>query len=287
MKFFLKFFLFFLLSSSVALAQNIASINPIYQILLAISGDKDNSILLIPPKNSEHFFQLKKNDITTFAKANLIFYADDSFEKEFPKLINNFRLEKKSFQLSRINGIRLLQRKENSKKLDSHLWLNPQNGIKIAEFMTEKLCQSDQKNCENFRKNLTKFRREIFETEKKIRTQLEKIDLKKAVFYHDGYQYFEDYFGVKPAKVMTSDHSQDLDIKNMREFTKLVKDGGVKCVFGEAYDEKNSALKLAQNYKIRFMILDLIGSKENFSEIKNGYAVLLLNIASDIKACLS
>lgn len=287
MKIFPKFFLLFLLSCSAANAHNVVSINPLYQILLAITEDKDNSILIINPNFSEHNYQLKKKDIESFSKADLIFYADDSLEKNFPKLIKNFKAEKKSHELSKVAGIKLLQRRENSKKLDPHFWLNPQNGVIIAEFMTQKICESDVENCKKYQKNLAKFKKDTAKTEKTIRAQLAKMPQSNYAFYHDGYQYFEDYFGIKPIKVMTADHARELSLKDVREFDALAKAGKVKCVFGEALDEKNSALRLAQKYKIKFMILDLIGSKENFSKEKNGYLALLLNMTSDMNACLN
>ncbi|OFW80720.1 MAG: hypothetical protein A2887_05870 [Alphaproteobacteria bacterium RIFCSPLOWO2_01_FULL_40_26] len=277
--------LFFLFIFNHANAANIASINPIYQILLAISADKNNSILIISPNVSEHNYQLKKNDITAFAKADLVFYVDDSLEKNFPKLIKNLHLEKKSYALSQISGIKLLPRRQNSKQLDSHLWLNPQNGIKIAEFMTARLCENDQKNCQKFRNNFEKFKKEIAKTETIIAEKLAKINVSQAVFYHDGYQYFEDYFDIKPAKIMTNDHTKELAIKDLREFADMAEAGKIKCIFGETLDEKNSALKLAQNYHLKFMILDLIGSKENFGEETNGYAALLMNMVLDLEAC--
>ena len=285
MKIFLKFFLLLLISANSASAQNIASINPIYQILLAITEDKNNSILIINPGNSEHNYSLKKNDIAAFNKANLIFYVDDSLENKFPKIIKNLSLQKKSYQLSKINSIKLLQRRNNHKKLDPHIWLNLKNGIKIAQFMTQKLCESDQKNCKKYQRNFEKFERDAFQTDKVIRAQLTKMSDSGYVFYHDGYQYFEDYFGVKPLKIMSYDNAPELSLKDMREFANLVKTRKVKCVFGEVVDEKNSAMKLAQNYKIKFMILDLIGSKENFSKERNGYLALLLNMVSDMGVC--
>jgi len=290
MRIFLFFFLLLQISISNAFAHNadsvkpliITSINPLYQILLAITEDKNNSILVINPGVSEHNYQLKKKDIKYFSKADLVFYIDDALETNFPKLIKNNAAENKSYQLSKINGLKLLQKRDGSKKLDVHLWLNPQNAVKIAEFMTQKICEIDQKNSVKYRKNLEKFKQEIVSDEKLIRFQAAKINEKKYIIYHDGYQYFEDYFALKPLKIMSYDHNRELSIKDARELDLMTKSNDVKCMFSEVSDEKNSALKLAQNYKIKFMTLDLIGRKENFS-----YSVLLLKIADDMRECLA
>jgi zinc transport system substrate-binding protein len=295
MKLFLNFFLLSWILANSGFAQEvnskkptiIASINPIYQILLAITEDKNNSILIINPSLSEHNYQLKKSDVKFFSKADLIFYIDGNLETGFSKLIKNFAAEKKSYKLSQVADIKLLQRRDNPKKLDLHIWLNPQNAIKIAEFMTQKICEIDQENSKKYQQNLEKFKNEIVETEKLIHSQLASIKDRGFVFYHDGYQYFEDYFSIKPLQIMAYDRNRDLSVKDMREFSGLVKSGKVKCIFGEPQDEKNSAMKLATNYKIKFAILDLLGLKENFGKKSSSYKALLLNISDDLVSCLN
>lgn len=274
-----KFFLLFLLTSGVASAQNppkiVVSINPIYQILLAITEDKNNSILTIDPKISEHDYQLKKSDAKAVFEADLIFYVDNDLEKNFAKLVR----DKKSYQISKISNIKLLQRRGNDKKLDPHLWLNPENAVKIAEFMTQKICEIDATNSKKYQQNLEKFKKEIAKTEKTIRQKFQKIATQNFVFYHDGYQYFENYFDLKPLKVITDGHDRDLTIASTRTFDKLAKSHQIKCLFGDLYDEKNSAQKLAANYQIKFATLDLMGGE-------GGYSELLLGIADEMSKCL-
>ncbi len=283
MKFF-NIFLLLLISASSAFANDkpqkkpliVASINPIYQIVLAITEDKNNSILIINPSISEHDYQLKKSDAEFAAQADLIFYIDDDLEKNFAKLVKG----KNVYKMSQINKIKLLQRRSDPKKIDLHLWLNPENGIKIAEFITQKICEIDAENSEKYQKNLEKLKKEILKTEKNIRKNLQPIQNSGFVFYHDGYQYFEDFFDIKPLKIISGNHDFELTIKDVRELDALAKTGQIKCIFGDVYDEKNSAKKLAQNYGVKFTKLDLIGEEDLF------YPVLLDRISIRILSCL-
>jgi len=283
MKFF-NIFLLLLISTSSAFGNDklqkkpliVASINPIYQIVLAITEDKNNSILIINPNISEHDYQLKKSDAEFVAKADLIFYIDDDLEKNFAKLVK----DKNSYKMSQINEIKLLQRRSDPKKTDLHLWLNPENGVKIAEFITQKICEIDASNAKKYQKNLEKFKKEILKTQKNIRKNLQPIQNSGFVFYHDGYQYFEDFFDLKPLKIISNNHDFELTIKDARQIDALAKTSQIKCIFGDVYDEKNSAKKLAQNYGIKFTTLDLIGKEDIF------YPVLLDRISIRIASCL-
>ena len=276
---FIKIFLLLLISAHAASAQNspviVSSINPIQQIVLAITQDKNNSILIISPTISEHDYQMKKSDAESIAKADLVFYVDENLERNFAKIAGR----KKSYQLSRVAGIKLLQKRNDAKKIDPHLWMNPQNAVKIAEFIAQKICEIDAANCPKYQQNLAKFQKEILRAEKIIAAQLSQIKNQNYVFYHDGYQYFEDYFGLKPLKIIAKDHDRELSVKDVREFDALAKNSGVKCLFGDVLDEKNSAKKLAENYKIKFVALDLIGGE-------GGYSELLGKMSNAISGCL-
>jgi zinc transport system substrate-binding protein len=286
----LLFILSIIASSSFAQESNpkkpliAASINPIYQILLAITKDKNNSILLIDSRLSEHDFQLKTSDVEAVNSADLVFYIDDSLEKNLAKLIKNNLLEKKSYELSKTNGIKLLQRRDNSGLIDPHIWLNPQNAIKIAEFMAEKISEIDEENREKYQENLQKFIAETNKTETTIRRKLARIKGSHYVFYHDGYQYFEDYFSLKPQEIFLQGSDNDLSVQSARAFDSLARQRKIKCLFSDVADERSAAIKLAQNYKIKFAVLDLIGAK-NSAGFK-GYSKILLSIAETMDACL-
>ncbi|MBP7710676.1 MAG: zinc ABC transporter substrate-binding protein [Rickettsiales bacterium] len=277
---FLKFFILFVLSAKAALAQDnpiiVASINPIYQIVLAITGDKNNTILIINPSASDHDYQLKKSDAEKINKADLVFFVDENLEQNFAKIAKT----KNSYQLSQVPQIKLLQSRSENKKTDLHLWMNPQNGVKIAEFVTQKICEIDVAGCKKYQKNLEIFRSKIAKTEKKIRAEFSKIKNQNYVFYHDAYQYFEEYFALKPLQIISKNHESYLTVKNLRDFDSLVSSQKIKCLFGDVVDEKNSAQKLAQNYKIKFAKLDPIGGE-------GGYEKLLTNVSDVMIGCLT
>ena len=144
--------------------------------------------------------------------------------------------------------------------------------------MAKKVAEIDVKNSAQYYKNLEKFKKEVTATEKTIKSQLFKIKGSDYVFFHDGYQYFENYFGLTSLKIIASNHDQELGIKDLKEIDALAKQGSIKCIFGEKWDEKNTAQKLARNYKIKFIKLDLTGEK-------NGYPELLIKISESVSKC--
>lgn len=282
---FIRFFLLFLLFIKSALAQEkiakkpvvVTSINPIYQILLAITQDQKNSFVIINPNISEHDYQLKQSDIPTIMKADLVFYIDDNLEHSFAKVVKG---KKNSFQLSKINEIKLLSQKDNSKRTDLHLWLNPENGIKIAEFITQKLCEIDQIRCENYQKNLGNFKKETELETLFAKKDLSLIKSSNYAFYHDSYQYFEDYFSLQPTKIVAKRHDSELTVREARKFFEVSKKMTIKCLFSDFADSGNSSQKLALNYNMKFVELDFMG-------INQTYPKMISNMAKNITDCLA
>jgi ABC-type Zn uptake system ZnuABC Zn-binding protein ZnuA len=269
---------------------NIAvSINPLYQVVKAITKDKANNFLIYNKNYSEHNYQLKSDDVKAVENADLILMIDKNYETNLQKYLEQLVNSKKIVSLSQINQIKVLKLRKNSLKNDLHLWLNPQNIEIFAEELVENLCQLSIANCQFFRKNLSNFKKENNIAVQEISKQLASLKEKKFIFYRDCFQYFEEYFALKPALIVDDEHSKELKISRYREFNEVVNSQKISCLFGDANDENNSAQKLAKNHNLKFVKLDIIGlansdKKPQMSEI-NGYSKMLLNLANEIVNC--
>lgn len=269
---------------------NIAvSINPLYQVVQAITKDKANNFLIYNKNYSEHNYQLKSDDVKAVENADLILMIDKNYETNLQKYLEQLAISKKIISLSQINQIKVLKLRKNSLKNDLHLWLNPQNIEIFAEELVENLCQLSIANCQFFRKNLSNFKKENNIAVKEISKQLASLKDKKFIFYRDCFQYFEEYFALKPALIVDDEHSKELKISRYKQFNEVVNSQKISCLLGDANDENNSDQKLAKNYNLKFVKLDITGlansdKKPQMSEI-NGYSKMLLNLASEIVNC--
>ena len=269
---------------------NIAvSINPLYQVVQAITKDKANNFLIYNKNYSEHNYQLKSDDVKAVENADLILMIDKNYETNLQKYLEQLTNSKKIISLSQINKIKILKLRKNTSKNDLHLWLNPQNIEIFAEELVENLCQLSIANCQFFRKNLSNFKKENNIAVQEISKQLASLKDKKFIFYRDCFQYFEEYFSLKPALIVDDEHSKELKISRYKEFNEVVNSQKISCLLGDANDESNSDQKLAKNHHLKFGKLDIIGfansdKKLQVSEL-NGYSKMLLNIANEIVNC--
>jgi len=269
----------------------VSSINPLYQIISAITADKTANYLVFKSNFSEHNYQLKSDDVKVLKNADLIFMIDKNYEKNLYKLISNSHPKDKVLIASEIEKIKLLNLRNNPKYLDYHLWLNPQNAELIALKLKENLCEIDQKNCNFYHKNFRKFQQQNHQAILKINNKLDKIKSKNFIFYHDCYQYFEEYFKVSPKLIVDYDHAFDLKILKLKKLDYVIKNNKITCLLGDINDEKNSAQKIAKNYQINFTKVDIIGlnsvNKDDEKQTSfNGYSQILTAMVNNIENCL-
>jgi len=77
-----------------------------------------------------------------------------------------------------------------------HYWLDPENGLIIAENIVAALDQVDSDNAEHYRQGLERFRSEFEAAKKRWAARAAAVDGMKIVTYHDTWPYFSRAFGV-------------------------------------------------------------------------------------------
>lgn len=297
---FILFFLVFFLNTKLLIATennnnlkkiNIAvSINPLFQIVKAITADKTNNFLIFNDSFSEHNYQLTTLDVKALNSADLVLIIDKSFEKNLAKYLTSTTKKNEVIAVSEIEKMIILNEKNNPKKIDYHLWLEPKNAEIIGQFLTQKLCLVDSKNCDFYQKNLKSFKQQNKNFTTIINQKITKINDHKFIFYRDCYQYLQNAFGLSVPEIADNNHSQDIKFNKLKQIEKIINDRQINCLIGDYFDEKNSALKLASKHQINFAKVDIIGlanSNKNLSTTDNlnGYHQIIFNIIVEIEQC--
>lgn len=297
---FILFFLLFFLNCKLLIATennnitkkiNIAvSINPLFQIVEAITANKTDNFLIFNDNFSEHNYQLTASDVKALNRADLVFIIDKSLEKNLTKYLASKTNQTQLIAVSEIDKMIILKEHNNSQKIDYHLWLDPNNAQIIANFLTQKLCTIDAKNCEFYQRNLKLFKDQNKNLIKNIKKKITRINDQKFIFYRDCYRYLQNAFALTPIEIANNNHSQDLKITKLKKLEKIINEQKISCLIGDYFDEKNSAIKLAKKYQINFTKVDIIGlasSKKDLdsSQNLNGYHQIIYKIIEEIERC--
>ena len=172
----------------------------------------------------------------------------------------------------------------HEKEDDVHIWLSPDNAVKIIKKVNKELSLYFPENAVTYNKNTNQMIKKINELEVELKNELSGIKDKPYIVFHDAYQYCETSFDLNAAGSVALDG----DIASSPKQISLIKDKIVKykasCVFQEPQFDSKLVKIVAEGTNSQIGTLDPLGF--NIKSGENFYLQLLKNMAKSLKDCL-
>jgi zinc/manganese transport system substrate-binding protein len=206
-------------------------------IVREIGGDKVKVVSLTKGNQNPHYIDPKPSLILRVNKADVLINVGASLEVGWlPTLIENSRngviLTGASGRVDASARIRLLE--APTTRIDRsmgdvhpqgnpHYWLDPRNGVIIAEQIAERLETLDPDNATIYDQNLNRFRQDLEAKIENWETRMPPFRNQEIVTYHKQWEYLTDWLGlsivgyieVKPGIPPSPKHTAKL-IQQMR-----------------------------------------------------------------------
>jgi len=279
----------------------ISTIQPINSLVSAVIGNTGKSITIIPSEQSPHDFKLKPSDVKVLQNGNIIFYVSNHLESSITKVFKNLPKNIKLINLMEKSGVNHLAIRDNDawerhdhhghddhddheKEDDVHVWLSPDNAIKIVQKVNKVLSLYFPENSKIYNDNTTKFIDKIRNLKMELVKELSPIKNKPYIVFHDAYQYFEKTFELNAVGSVALEG----DIASSPKQISFIKDKIVKskalCVFQEPQFDSKLVKIVVEGTDAKIGTLDPLGV--NISENKDFYLQLITNMAKSLKECL-
>ena len=173
---------------------------------------------------------------------------------------------------------------DHEKEDDVHVWLSPDNAIKIVQKVNKVLSLYFPENSKIYNENTTKFIDKIRNLKMELIKELSPIKNKPYIVFHDAYQYFEKTFELNAVGSVALEG----DIASSPKQISIIKDKIVKskasCVFQEPQFDSKLVKIVVEGTDAKIGTLDPLGV--NISENKDFYLQLLTNMTKSLKECL-
>ena len=268
---------FLLLSCMATLSWSqslVVSTQPIYLIAKEITEGVEQPVLLLA-NQSGHDISLTPEHRKIIQDANLVLWLGQAHEAPLQKLLGQ---EVKAVSILNSGILSLLpMRSVRGQALpdtvDTHVWLDPNNVVRIGFFIAALRSQQMPENREAYWKNARKFAHEMLTT---AQTYQATGAAKPYWAYHDAYQYLERPLNLKFAGAMTDDPhvaptvAQIKYLNDSRPYQKM-------CLLAEGHASKNQYQKLNP---IVFTKVD--ESMNGVGDFITGWKTL----ASDVSKCV-
>ena len=173
---------------------------------------------------------------------------------------------------------------DHEKEDDVHVWLSPDNAIKIVQKVNKVLSLYFPENSKIYNDNTTKFIDKIRNLKMELVKELSPIKNKPYIVFHDAYQYFEKTFELNAVGSVALEG----DIASSPKQISIIKDKIVKskasCVFQEPQFDSKLVKIVVEGTDAKIGTIDPLGV--NVSENKDFYLQLLTNMTKSLKECL-
>ena len=173
---------------------------------------------------------------------------------------------------------------DHESKDDVHIWLSPDNAIKIVKKVNKELSLLYPDNASKYKENSNKIINEINNLKSKLIKDLAPIKDKPYVVFHDAYQYFEKTFDLNAVGSVALEGDIASSPKQISFIKDKIKKLNASCVFQEPQFDSKLVKIVVEGTNAQIGTLDPLGV--NISGKENFYIQLLKNMAKSLKECL-
>lgn len=272
----------------------LTSIKPLQLIAAAVQDGAGSPDVLLPPGASPHDYALRPSDVRRLREAALFYWVGPDLEVFLGRVLEG--REQPSVALQRLAGLHLRHfdgtpagdeehdAAHRPGSLDAHLWLAPDNARAIAARMAADLAAADPGNAARYRANLAAFEQRLAATDTRLKTRLAPLAAKPFFVFHEGFDYFEEAYGLRHAGVFAVSAEVQPGARHVAAMRERLKAAGPSCVFSEPPLRPRLAQTLSDGLPVRLAELDALGF--DLPAQAGSYEQLLERLGAGLAGCL-
>lgn len=301
--------------SASAEVKVVASIKPVHSLVAAVMEGVGEPGLIIEGAGSPHTYALRPSQAQMLEQANVVFWIGHELEAFLEKPLATVAANAKSIELIDAHDLVKLGFREGGAfekhdhgdeaghddhahdkteeagheghdhgEFDAHVWLDPVNAKAMVHEIEEALVEADPANAAKYEANAAAVTARLDALIAEVSSELEPVKGKGFIVFHDGYQYFENRFGITASGSITVSPEVMPGAERITEIRARVQELGAACVFAEPQFEPKLVSTVTEGTNARSGTLDPLGAGlEDGAEL---YFQLIRNMSTSIKTCL-
>lgn len=215
---------------SAQAATLLASTHPLYLIAKAVTEGIETPALLIPAEQDGHHLQLRPQDRQRIQQSDFVLWVGPSYESALTSLLKD---QPNAIALTDLTAFRRVslrdvQGRAIAGSTDPHLWLDPQNAVKIATVIATVRAIQFPAHAHQYRQNAQRFSQRM-----QLAVKQQQTKPQAYIAYHDAYQYLEQSLQLQLIGSLTADPELP-PTANQLQWLKQNRPAGTVCVISEA-----------------------------------------------------
>ena len=292
----------------------VTSIKPVHSLVSGVMQGVGSPTVIIEGAGSPHTYSLKPSQATQLQDADLVFWMGDELEPFLVDAAQNIARNAELVHLFDYHGLKKIKFREGGMfdehddhddhddhghdkhakddhddhghgEFDPHLWLDPINAKAVVHEIEEALVKADPKNAKKYEANAVRMAEKLDQLVTELRVQLQPVQGKGFIVFHDAYQYFEQRFGVAAIGSITVSPEVMPGAERVKDLRKKIRGLRATCVFSEPQFEPKLVRTLVDGTGAQTGVLDPLGS--SLTKGPDLYFELVREMARSLKECLS
>jgi zinc transport system substrate-binding protein len=280
----------------------VTSIAPIHSLTSGVMNGAGHPKLLLRSGASPHSSSLRPSDLKAIEQADLIVWVGPLMEQFLSKALRAAHSDSTTLTLVQIDGLTLHPVREgglwqvdthedhqhadhHDAATDPHIWLNPQNAIRITEAIRDQLIIIDPQRATLYRQNSENQIQQLQALDRQLQERLQPVQNIPYIVFHDAYQTFEEHYKLSPAGSVTIDPERRPGARRLHEIRNYLLKSRAVCLFSEPQFEPRYIKPLTEGTTLRIGSLDPLGS--SLIPGQGLYFELIQQLADSLLYCLS
>ncbi|MAK00816.1 MAG: zinc ABC transporter substrate-binding protein [Rhodospirillaceae bacterium] len=283
----------------------VVTIKPLHSLVTGVVGNTAKTHLMVSGNQSPHGFKFKPSQVKLLNNSAVVFYIGDTFETFMEKAFDNIPSNVVKVPVAEKARLKLLPYREggaweedkheghdhgheghhDESDGDMHVWLDPDNAIKMIKAITRELSKVYPENRDIYKANARSYVQKIIALDSELSAALSNSKEFPFIVFHDAYQYFEKHYGLNGVGSITFDPHDFPSPKRLKEIRGKLNEMSAACVFSEPQFSDRLVRTVIKGTSAKTALIDPLGS--NIKAGPNLYFELLSEMAGSFKRCFN
>ena len=283
----------------------VVTVKPLHSLVTGVVGNTARTHLIVDGNQSPHGFKFKPSQIKLLNNAAVVFYIGDTFETFVEKAFNAIPSNVVKVPVAEKARLKLLPYREGGAWEedkheghdhgheghhdegggDMHVWLDPDNAIKMIKAITRQLSKIYPENRDTYKANARSYVQKITALDSELSATLSNSKESPFIVFHDAYQYFEKHYGLNGVGSITFDPHDFPSPKRLKEIRGKLNEMSAACVFSEPQFSDRLVRTVIKGTSAKTALIDPLGA--NIKDGPNLYFELLSGMAASFKRCFN
>ncbi len=248
----------------------ITSFYPLYEIVKKIGGEKVTIRNIVPAGAEPHEYEPTPKDIVALNEADLVVVNGLGLEPWAKKALTELPREVKILNLSEALNA----------SSDPHIWLDPVNYSKEAQFVAQKLSEIEPAEANIFQENAQKYIKELQELDQTFKSGLNACGTNNFVTNHAAFGYLAKRYNLNMIAISGLSPEAEPSPKEMAELSETIRQKKIKFILTESLVSPKIADTLANETGAQTLILNPLEglTDEEIAQGKNYVTVMRDNL---------